>query len=298
MRRARALTGAATGGRARFARNRKNRRRLGESEARTQTRASLLCVPACDAGIHASRPVAPDLMVVSWGDIPLVARASCIIIASSLGSPSSFLPLSSPLLSPSLPLFRPPQSQSQSQSNSYDYLFKVVLIGDSGVGKSNLLSRFTRNEFCLESKSTIGVEFATRSIQVRNLTLAALLLLCLGPAAGGTRSRLPALFFGVGLRLRCISPVSRDQGAVVSRGANERRPGAREGNATPAPKKREEKNTLTQTRPNQPQTPTPLLTTGRRQDRQGPDLGHGRPGALPRHHVGLLPWRRRRALGL
>jgi GTP-binding protein EngB required for normal cell division len=44
---------------------------------------------------------------------------------------------------------------------------EVVLIGDSGVGKSNLLSRFTRNEFCLESKSTIGVEFATRSIQVR-----------------------------------------------------------------------------------------------------------------------------------
>ncbi|CAI9087352.1 OLC1v1021404C1 [Oldenlandia corymbosa var. corymbosa] len=48
----------------------------------------------------------------------------------------------------------------------YDYLFKVVLIGDSGVGKSNLLSRFTRNEFSQESKSTIGVEFATRSIQV------------------------------------------------------------------------------------------------------------------------------------
>ena len=41
-----------------------------------------------------------------------------------------------------------------------------MLIGDSGVGKSNLLSRFTRNEFNLESKSTIGVEFATRSIQV------------------------------------------------------------------------------------------------------------------------------------
>ncbi|KAL4092110.1 hypothetical protein QTP88_026672 [Uroleucon formosanum] len=48
----------------------------------------------------------------------------------------------------------------------YDYLFKVVLIGDSGVGKSNLLARFTRNEFNLESKSTIGVEFATRSIKV------------------------------------------------------------------------------------------------------------------------------------
>ncbi|KAD3068761.1 hypothetical protein R6Q59_017214 [Mikania micrantha] len=48
----------------------------------------------------------------------------------------------------------------------YDYLYKVVLIGDSGVGKSNLLSRFSKNEFSLDSKSTIGVEFATRSIRV------------------------------------------------------------------------------------------------------------------------------------
>jgi len=38
----------------------------------------------------------------------------------------------------------------------------VVLIGDSGVGKSNLLARYTRNEFNLESKTTIGVEFSTR----------------------------------------------------------------------------------------------------------------------------------------
>ncbi|MBA0586874.1 ras-related protein RABA2a [Gossypium raimondii] len=55
----------------------------------------------------------------------------------------------------------------------YDYLFKIVLIGDSGVGKSNLLSRFTRNEFCLESKSTIGVEFATRTLQVEGRTVKA-----------------------------------------------------------------------------------------------------------------------------
>ncbi|KAL8131878.1 ras-related protein Rab11D-like [Apium graveolens] len=48
--------------------------------------------------------------------------------------------------------------------DEYDYLFKLVIIGDSGVGKSNLLSRFTRNEFNLESKSTIGVEFATKSL--------------------------------------------------------------------------------------------------------------------------------------
>jgi small GTP-binding protein len=42
----------------------------------------------------------------------------------------------------------------------------VVLTGDSGVGKSNLLSRLTRNEFLPESKCTIGVEFATRTLQV------------------------------------------------------------------------------------------------------------------------------------
>jgi Ras-related protein Rab-11A len=57
--------------------------------------------------------------------------------------------------------------------DEYDYLFKVVLIGDSGVGKSNLLSRFTRNEFNLESKSTIGVEFATKSIQADNKVIKA-----------------------------------------------------------------------------------------------------------------------------
>jgi GTPase SAR1 family protein len=39
------------------------------------------------------------------------------------------------------------------------------------VGKSNLLSRFTRNEFNLESKSTIGVEFATKSIEVDTKTI-------------------------------------------------------------------------------------------------------------------------------
>ncbi|XP_059065823.1 ras-related protein Rab2BV-like [Cryptomeria japonica] len=57
--------------------------------------------------------------------------------------------------------------------DEYDYLFKVVLIGDSGVGKSNLLSRFSRNEFYLDSKSTIGVEFATKTIQIDDKTIKA-----------------------------------------------------------------------------------------------------------------------------
>ncbi|GMM45505.1 Rab family GTPase [Pichia kluyveri] len=48
----------------------------------------------------------------------------------------------------------------------YEFLFKVVLIGDSSVGKSNLLSRFTKNEFNPDSKATIGVEFATASLDI------------------------------------------------------------------------------------------------------------------------------------
>lgn len=55
----------------------------------------------------------------------------------------------------------------------YDYLYKIVLIGDSGVGKSNLLSRFTRDEFNLESKSTIGVEFATKSVMTEGKVIKA-----------------------------------------------------------------------------------------------------------------------------
>eukprot|EP00249_Psilotum_nudum_P009277 c21831_g2_i5 orf=162-806(-) len=47
-----------------------------------------------------------------------------------------------------------------------DYVFKVVLIGDSAVGKSNLLSRYARNEFHLNSKATIGVEFQTQSMVI------------------------------------------------------------------------------------------------------------------------------------
>lgn len=55
----------------------------------------------------------------------------------------------------------------------YDYLFKIVLIGESGVGKSNMLSRFTKNEFNLESKATIGVEFATKCITFNNKVIKA-----------------------------------------------------------------------------------------------------------------------------
>lgn len=52
-----------------------------------------------------------------------------------------------------------------------DYFYKIVLIGDSGVGKSCLLSRFTYNEFHTESKSTIGVDFATKVMLIDGKTV-------------------------------------------------------------------------------------------------------------------------------
>ncbi|XP_012673512.1 ras-related protein Rab-25b [Clupea harengus] len=57
--------------------------------------------------------------------------------------------------------------------DAYNFVFKVVLIGESGVGKSNLLSRFTKNEFNHDSRTTIGVEFSTRTVQLNGLTIKA-----------------------------------------------------------------------------------------------------------------------------
>lgn len=54
----------------------------------------------------------------------------------------------------------------EEEEEAEEYLFKVVIIGDSAVGKSNLLSRYTRNEFDPHSKATIGVEFQTQSMVI------------------------------------------------------------------------------------------------------------------------------------
>ncbi|KAL4325722.1 hypothetical protein GQ457_11G019980 [Hibiscus cannabinus] len=54
-----------------------------------------------------------------------------------------------------------------------DYVFKVVLIGDSAVGKSQLLARFARNEFSIDSKATIGVEFQTKTLLIDHKSIKA-----------------------------------------------------------------------------------------------------------------------------
>ena len=51
------------------------------------------------------------------------------------------------------------------EEDNYDLIFKLVLIGDSGVGKTNILSRYINNEFSLATQSTVGVEFGSKIIK-------------------------------------------------------------------------------------------------------------------------------------
>jgi len=48
----------------------------------------------------------------------------------------------------------------------YDYLIKLLLIGDSGVGKSSLLARFTDDKFAPDVAKTIGMDFRVKMIEV------------------------------------------------------------------------------------------------------------------------------------
>ncbi|KAG6576443.1 GTP-binding protein YPTC1, variant [Phytophthora cinnamomi] len=56
-------------------------------------------------------------------------------------------------------------------SRDYDHLFKLVLIGDSGVGKSCLLLRFADDAFTESYITTIGVDFRFRTVKIDNKTV-------------------------------------------------------------------------------------------------------------------------------
>ena len=56
-------------------------------------------------------------------------------------------------------------------TEEYDYLFKVLILGDSGVGKSCMLLRFTENNFSINHVATIGVDFKFRIISLKNSSI-------------------------------------------------------------------------------------------------------------------------------
>jgi len=51
-------------------------------------------------------------------------------------------------------------------ARNYDYLFKVIVIGDSGVGKTSFLSRFTGDEVLQTHISTIGIDFKMKQLEI------------------------------------------------------------------------------------------------------------------------------------
>eukprot|EP01084_Bolivina_argentea_P316387 548402_1 len=59
-------------------------------------------------------------------------------------------------------------TESNNRSYAYDYLLKIVLIGDSGTGKSCMLKRFTEGTFSGDYITTIGIDFAIKTIQIDN----------------------------------------------------------------------------------------------------------------------------------
>ena len=55
----------------------------------------------------------------------------------------------------------------EGDDNSYELLYKIIIIGDTCVGKSNILSRYLKDEFREDSKSTVGVELGTKFLKIR-----------------------------------------------------------------------------------------------------------------------------------
>ena len=54
-------------------------------------------------------------------------------------------------------------------TTSFNYLFKFIIVGDSSVGKSNLLLRYLNDKFEDEYQATIGVEFGAKNLEINNI---------------------------------------------------------------------------------------------------------------------------------
>ena len=56
-------------------------------------------------------------------------------------------------------------------SDSKTILLKIIVVGDSGVGKTALLRRYVRNEFSASYSSTIGADFMTKTLEIDNKSI-------------------------------------------------------------------------------------------------------------------------------
>ena len=54
-------------------------------------------------------------------------------------------------------------------ANNYELLYKIIIVGDTCVGKSNILSRYLKDEFRDDSKSTVGVELGSKFLKIKGV---------------------------------------------------------------------------------------------------------------------------------
>jgi Ras-related protein Rab-8A len=52
------------------------------------------------------------------------------------------------------------------KNQNYDYLIKLLVIGNSGVGKTNMLLKFCENNFMTSHLTTIGIDFKIKTITI------------------------------------------------------------------------------------------------------------------------------------
>ena len=57
----------------------------------------------------------------------------------------------------------------EEEETNYELLYKVIIIGDTNVGKSNILTRYLKDEFSSNTKSTVGVELGIKFLKIKNI---------------------------------------------------------------------------------------------------------------------------------
>lgn len=58
--------------------------------------------------------------------------------------------------------------RKESNDDNFDFLFKIVLIGDCGAGKTSVVQRFKTGNFVERHGNTIGVDFSMKSLIIDN----------------------------------------------------------------------------------------------------------------------------------
>ena len=61
----------------------------------------------------------------------------------------------------------------EEEEEEYEMMVKVILIGDSSVGKTNIMSKYLKNQFNENSKATVGVEFGAKIFKINNRNIKA-----------------------------------------------------------------------------------------------------------------------------